>query len=704
MINTLKAKKDVITRLNKLKETIEHHRHLYHVLDREEISAEALDSLKNELVKIEEKYPELVTPDSPSQRVAGEPLPEFKKVPHKISQWSLGDAFSQEDIVAFDARAKKVLRAELGRDVVPTYVVELKIDGLKVVLDYADGLLVTAATRGDGKVGEDVTLNVRTIQSVPIRLKEPVNIGRVSVIVEGEVWLGKKGLANLNKSRARAGEALFANPRNAAAGSIRQLDPKIVAERELQTFVYDLASIVVSSVAKIPPSQIEELEFLQKLGFKVNPHFKKCDSVAEIIAFWKHWQKMAKKEDYLIDGVVVKVNEKEYQDVLGFTGKSPRFAIAFKFPAEQVTTVVEDIKLQIGRTGVLTPVAILRPVSVAGSTVSRATLHNEDEIRRLDVRIGDTVILQKAGDVIPDIVSVLKEMRTGREREFIFPTNVPECGGDGKIERIDGQVAYRCVNKNSALQHKRKLYHFVSKKAFNIDGLGPRIIDALLDEAVISSFEDIFSLKKGDLMGLPRFAEKSIDNLLASVEMAKNVTLARLIISLSISQVGEETAHDLAKHFKTTLALAGASFESLEVIDGVGPIVARSVRDWFDEKNNKKILEKLLATITVQKVGGETPKISGQKSSATATATASETSAVIARVSGKTFVLTGTLVGMSRDEAKDKIRALGGQVSSSVSAKTNFVVAGENAGSKLDNAEKLGVKVLTEEEFTKMIG
>ena len=395
---------------------------------------------------------------------------------------------------------------------------------------------------------------------------------------------------------------------------------------------------------------------------------------------------------------MVKVNEKEYQDVLGFTGKSPRFAIAFKFPAEQVTTVVEDIKLQIGRTGVLTPVAILRPVSVAGSTVSRATLHNEDEIRRLDVRIGDTVILQKAGDVIPDIVSVLKEMRTGREREFVFPTNVPECGGDGKIERIDGQVAYRCVNKNSALQHKRKLYHFVSKKAFNIDGLGPRIIDALLDEAVISSFEDIFSLKKGDLMGLPRFAEKSIDNLLVSVEIAKNVTLARLIISLSISQVGEETAHDLAKHFKTTLALAGASFESLEVIDGVGPIVARSVRDWFDEKNNKKILEKLLATITVQKVGGETPKISGQKSSATATA------AVIARVSGKTFVLTGTLVGMSRDEAKDKIRALGGQVSSSVSIKTDFVVAGENAGSKLDNAEKLGVKVLTEEEFIKMIG
>lgn len=713
MTNAPKATKEVIARLSKLKETIEYHRHLYHVLDREEISAEALDSLKNELVKIEEKYPELVTPDSPSQRVAGEPLPEFKKVPHKISQWSLGDAFTQEDIMAFDARARKVLLAELGREVSPTYVCELKIDGLKVVLEYIDGLLVTAATRGDGKVGEDVTTNVRTIQSVPIRLKETANVGSVSggpvsVIVEGEVWLGKKGLANLNKNRARAGEALFANPRNAAAGSIRQLDPKIVAGRELQTFVYDLASISstigAKADAKIPPSQTEELQFLQKLGFKVNPHFKKCDSVAEVISFWKHWQKMAQKEDYLIDGIVVKVNEKEYQDALGFTGKSPRFAIAFKFPAEQVTTIVEDIKLQIGRTGVVTPVAILRPVSVAGSTVSRATLHNEDEIRRLDVRIGDTVILQKAGDVIPDIVSVLKEMRTGREREFIFPTNVPECGGDGKIERIDGQVAYRCVNKNSALQHKRKLYHFVAKKAFNIDGLGPRIIDALLDEAVISSFEDIFSLKKGDLMGLPRFAEKSIDNLLASVEIAKNVTLARLIISLSISQVGEETAHDLANHFKTIGALSGASFPELEVIDGVGHIVARSVRDWFDEKNNKKILAKLLEVIMVEKIekiGAKMPKISAQKSSATATATARD---AVARVSGKTFVLTGTLAKMSRDEAKDKIRVLGGQVSSSVSVKTDFVVAGENAGSKLDNAEKLGVKVLTEAEFTKMIG
>lgn len=675
-----KASKEVVERLAKLRQTIEHHRYLYHVLDREEISAEALDSLKDELVKIEAQYPELVTPDSPSQRVAGEPLPEFKKVPHKVAQWSFADAFTEEDIVAFDERVKKMLRQALGKDVLPTYAVELKIDGLKVVLDYVDGLLITAATRGDGRIGEDVTANVKTIQSVPLRLKE-----NIDVIVEGEVWLGKKGLAKLNKERARAGEAVFANPRNAAAGSIRQLDSKIVAERELQTFIYDIARMENDTTE----TQIDELELLQKLGFKVNNHFKKCDTLAQVISFWKEWQKRAPKEDYLLDGVVVKVNEKKYQEILGFTGKSPRFAIAFKFPAEQVTTTVLDIKLQVGRTGVITPVAVLRPVSVAGSVVSRATLHNEDEIKRLDVRIGDTVILQKAGDVIPDIVSVVKEMRTGKEKVFEFPEFVAECGGDCRIERVPGQVAYRCVNKNSASQHRRKLYHFASKKAFDIDGLGPRIIDALLDENVISSFEDIFTLKKGDLIDMPRFAEKSVDNLLNAIEKARQVTLPRLIISLSIPQVGEETAHDLAKHFKSIAKLADASFADLEALNGVGPIVAQSVRDWFDDKNNKKILKNLLDNVEV--VADTMPTVSGQLSGASSA------------VAGKTFVLTGTLSSMDRDEAKEKIRALGGKVSSSVSANTDFVVAGENAGSKLDNAEKLGVKVIDEAEFNNMV-
>ncbi len=671
-----KAPKEVIERLTKLRETIEHHRYLYHVLDREEISAEALDSLKDELVKIEEKYPELITPDSPSQRVAGEPLPEFKKVTHKVAQWSFADAFTEEDIFDFDIRVKKMLRQSLGRDVSPSYAVELKIDGLKIVLDYVDGLLQTAATRGDGRVGEDVTANVKTIQSVPLRLKE-----NIDVIVEGEVWLGKKGLADLNKQRTKSGEALFANPRNAAAGSIRQLDSKIVAERKLETFIYDIARIENDDTK----TQIQELELLKKLGFKVNSHFQKCESINEVISFWKEWQKRAKREDYLLDGVVVKVNEKEYQEALGFTGKSPRFAIAFKFPAEQVTTTVIDIKLQVGRTGVITPVAVLRPVSVAGSVVSRATLHNEDEIKRLDVRIGDTVILQKAGDVIPDIVSVVKEMRTGKEKIFEFPEFVPECGGDCRIERVPGQVAYRCVNKNSASQHRRKLYHFVSKKAFDIDGLGPRIIDELLDENVISSYEDIFTLKKGDLIDLPRFAEKSVDNLLEAIEKSRKVTLPRLIISLSIPQVGEETAYDLAENFKNIKNLSEASFEELEALNGVGPIVAKSIRDWFDDKNNQKILKNLLDNIYITK-----DSLSEKKS-------------VSSDFSGKTFVLTGTLSTMSRDEAKEKIRAMGGNVSSSVSTNTDFVIAGENPGSKLDNAEKMGVKIIDEDSFVKML-
>ncbi len=671
-----RATKSIVERLKKLKETIEKYRFSYHVLDKDEVSPEALDSLKDELSKIEGEYPELITLDSPSQRVAGAPLPEFKKVPHKVAQWSFNDAFTEEDIVNFDERIKRMLRQELGEDekINPTYSAELKIDGLKIVLDYVDGLLQNAATRGDGKVGEDVTMNVRTIESVPLRLTQ-----NIDVIVEGEVWMGKKGLANLNKERARAGEDVFANPRNVAAGSIRQLDPAVASKRPLQMFVYDIAQ----SSIKIPETQIEELKLLQSLGFKVNRHFKHCKNISETISFWKEWQKKAPKEDYLIDGVVVKVNEKKYQDALGFTGKAPRFAIAFKFPAEQVTTVVEDIKLQIGRTGVLTPVAVLRPVSVAGSTVSRATLHNEDEIKRLDVRVGDTVVLQKAGDVIPDIVRVLLEMRTGREKKYVFPKNVPECGGDGSIERIPGQVAYRCVFKNSVAQHKRKLYHFVSKKAFNIDGLGPKVIDVLLDKNIISSFDDIFAVKKGDLIDLPRFAEKSVDNLISAVEKARRVTLPRLIISLSIPQVGEETAHDLAKYFRTIDAIKKASFEELSALYGVGPIVARSLCDWFDDGGNKEILAHLLSHIEIV-----AEKYPSKKSS----------------FAGKTFVLTGSLSKMSRDEAKEKIRLLGGEVSSAVSSKTDFVVAGESAGSKLDNAIKLGVRVITEDEFVKMIG
>jgi len=452
-----------------------------------------------------------------------------------------------------------------------------------------------------------------------------------------------------------------------------------VAERDLDTFIYDLSKFD----GTIPKNQIEELELLKSLGFKVNPHFKHCKDIEEVISFWKTWQKKSNKEDYLLDGVVVKVNEKRYQDALGFTGKAPRFAIAFKFPAEQVTTVVKDIVLQIGRTGVLTPVAHLEPVLVAGSTVSRATLHNEDEIARLDVRVGDTVILQKAGDVIPDIVSVLKEMRTGKEKPFIFPKKVSECGGDGSIERIPGEAAWRCKNKNSFAQQKRKFYHFVSKKAFFIDGLGPKIIDQVLEAKLIGNFADIFTLKAGDLLALPRFAEKSVSNLLTSIEKSREVTLARLIAGLSIPHVGEETAIDLSKRFKKIEDLSSAEFSEIQVINGVGPKIAESIVLWFKDEDNAKMLKSLLKEI---KVKNDTHKLSAGS-----------------KIEGKTFVLTGTLKTLGRDEAKEKIRQLGGSVASSVSPKTDFVVAGEEAGSKLDKARELGVKVLSEEEFLELL-
>lgn len=676
--------KEVKTRAENLRKTIEKHNYLYYVKDKPEIKDSAYDSLLEELSKLEEQFPELKTDDSPTQRVGGKPAEKFKKVKHKIPQWSFNDAFSEDDMYAFDDRIKRFLRPEFG-EVEPDYICELKIDGLKIVLEYERGILKTAATRGDGTVGEDVTSNIKTISSIPLRLFQPV-----SVIVEGEVWLPKNNFEKINKEREKAGEPPFANPRNAAAGTIRQLDPKIVAKRGLDSFIYDVAKIT----SPYPPyvkggqgpisTQAHELEYLQKLGFKVNPHFKLCRNMEEVIKFWKFWQDRKEKENYLIDGVVIKVNDTKYQKSLGFTGKAPRFAIAFKFKAEQVTTVVEDIVLQVGRTGVLTPVAHLRPVLVAGSTVSRATLHNEDEIKRLDVRIGDTVIVQKAGDVIPDIVSVMKEMRTGKERVFVWPKTVADCGGDGSIERVEGQAAWRCKNKNSFIQKKRKLYHFVSKAAFNIEHLGPKIIDALLDADLISTYDDIFTLKKGDLLALPRFAEKSVDNLLGSIEKSKNITLPRLIISLSIPQVGEETAYLLAAEFGDIAKLQNSKIENLQSIEGVGPIVAKSIVDWFKDKENQKLLSKLLKHIKI--LNPESGIMNYGK-----------------KLEGKTFVLTGTLSNMSREEAKQKIRELGGNVSSSVSKETGYVVAGENPGSKHEKARELGIKIISEEEFQTLL-
>ncbi|OHA79443.1 MAG: hypothetical protein A2747_03005 [Candidatus Yonathbacteria bacterium RIFCSPHIGHO2_01_FULL_44_41] len=661
-------------RLKKLRKTIEHHRYLYHVQNISEISPEALDALKHELVLIEEVYPDLVTLDSPSQRVAGEPLKGFKKIKHTVPQWSFNDAFSPDEMRGFDTRVKNMLAKEYGRKITPSYVCELKIDGLKVVLMYENGLLVTAATRGDGTVGEDVTANVKMIESVPLSLHQ-----KVSGVFEGEVWMAKSTLVRLNKEEAKASREPFANPRNLAAGTIRQLDSSVVKARALDTFIYDVSAFD----REIPKTQTKELALLQDLGFKVNKHFKECKTIDEVISFWEKWQKRKDKEDYWIDGVVVKVNEKEYQDKLGYTGKAPRFGIAFKFPAEQVTTVIEDIVLQVGRTGVVTPVAHLRPVSVSGSVVSRATLHNEDEIARLDVRIGDTVILQKAGDVIPDIVQVVKEMRNGKEKKFEFPKIVLDTDGTtSAIERIPRQAAYRCVNKNMFAQKRRKFYYFVSKKGFNIDGCGPKVIDALLDAELISNFDDLFTLTIGDVLSLPRFAELSAKNFIEAINNARTATLGKFLTALSIPHVGEETAHDIAQTFGSIEKIHEASFEDFNNVYGVGEVVAQSLADWFADEHHSALLDRLLAQVKIVN-----PQRKASKG----------------KLAGKTFVLTGTLTTLGRDEAKEKVRALGGEIAESVSSKTSYVVAGENPGSKYDKAKSLGVPVLDEKAFLKML-
>ena len=663
--------KEARERYEKLKETINRYRVLYHVYDKEEISQQALDSLKHELTELEEQYPEIVAVDSPSQRVAGKPLPGFKKVRHKVAQWSFNDAFTPDDIREFDARVRRFLKPTFN-DARPTYVCELKIDGLKVVLEYEKGILKTAATRGDGVVGEDVTHNVRTIESVPLSLARPIDI-----IVEGEVWMSSKALEALNRARKKEEDPPFANPRNAAAGTIRQLDPRVAASRNLDVFIYDVAQ----TSETFPETQMEELEYMRKLGFKVNPHHVFAKTIEDAIHYWEKWKQKGRQQEYWVDGIVIKVNEKKYEEALGYTGKAPRFTVAFKFPAEQVTTVVENIVLQVGRTGVLTPVAHLKPVSVAGSVVSRATLHNEDEIKRLDVRIGDTVILQKAGDVIPDIVSVVKELRPKKAKPYTWPAKVPECGGDGKIERIPGQAAWRCVNVNSFAVIRRRFHNFVGKHALDIEGLGKERIDMLLEKGLVQHYDEIFTLTEGDVLTLEGFAEVSAKKLIASIQRARRVELARLLVGLSIPQVGEETAILLAEKFRTIERIAKAPLTELREIEGIGPIVAKDVVEWFALKRHQELVARLKKALQIVSPHAGTKKT----------------------LSGNAYVFTGTLKAMSRDEAKEKLRALGADISGSVSKKTTAVIAGENPGSKFDTARELGVPVLTEQEFLRIL-
>ena len=656
-------------RIKKLKELLERHRYLYHVLDKPEISDEAFDSLMKELIEIETANPDLVTPDSPSQRVGGEPLKEFNKIKHSFQQWSFDDVFDFEELKKWEEKIKNFIdKNELENEKLE-YCCELKIDGLKIILTYENGLFVRGTTRGDGIIGEDVTSNIKTIQSIPIKLNKNIDI-----IAVGEAWMSKKTLKKINKEREKSGEAIFANTRNLSAGSIRQLDPRMTASRRLDSFIYDIDFVNNEN----PTTQSDEIKLLSNLGFKVNSFNKVCKSVEDIQDFYNEWTKKRHDLDYELDGIVIKVNSIKIQKTLGYTAKSPRWGVAYKFPAEQVTTIVEDIVLQVGRTGVVTPVAHLKPVTVAGSLVSRATLHNEDEIKRLDIRIGDTVILQKAGDVIPDIVSIVKELRPSNSIAYVFPKHVPACGGDGSIERVPGESAWKCVSKNSFDQLKRKFYYFVSKKCFDIDGMGPKIIDVLLENNLITNFDDIFTLKKGDLLALPRFAEKSVDNLIISIEKSRKITLARFIASLSISQVGEETAYDIAENFNSIEKLQNAKYEEIESIYGVGPIVAKSIYEWLRIADNKKLIKNLLKKIEI------IIEIKDNK------------------LQGKSFVFTGTM-NIDRVLAQENVRKLGGQISNSISKNTSYLVVGENPGSKFDKAKELNVKIINEKEFLEMV-
>ncbi|NNM83711.1 NAD-dependent DNA ligase LigA [Candidatus Parcubacteria bacterium] len=656
--------KERVTELQKL---LAHHAHLYYTLDAPEISDSAYDALYRELRSLEEQYPELVRANSVTQRVVGEVLPALRKVRHIVPQWSFNDAFSQEEIRSFDDRVRKVSGS------VPAYDLELKIDGLKVVFTYEKGMLVSAATRGDGEVGEDVTHNIRTIHEIPEHLARPIDL-----IVEGEVYLTRSGFAKLNTLREKRGEPLFANPRNAAAGSIRQLDPKIAASRPLGAFIYDVAR----TSEPFPDTQSGELAYLSELGLPVNPEHQHADSLQDVFSYWEKWKGAREKVDYQLDGIVLKVESRAEQEVLGYTGKAPRFAIAYKFPPEQVRTHIEDITLQVGRTGKLTPVAHLTPSTVAGTVVARATLHNADFIREKDIRIGDTVILQKAGDIIPEIVSVVKELRPKGAKVWEFPTHSSLCGGDGSIERVPGEAAHRCKVAGSFEQQSRRLIHFAGKSALDIAGMGQETVRLLMEHDLISHFDDIFELTKDELLELPGFEETKAAKLIQAIQAARKVSFDRLLIGLGIPHVGGETAFLLATCFSTLSLLGRASEESLAGIAGIGGVIGASVAAWFQNTQNRALLVRLQKHLKITKVEAPTQ----------------------GPLTGLRVVITGTLTTLSRGEAESQIKKAGGKVVQSVSSKTSFVVAGENPGSKLGKARELGVPVLSEKAFQAKLG
>ncbi|UOE55810.1 NAD-dependent DNA ligase LigA [Bacillus sp. CMF12] len=639
----------------------------YHVLDQPSVPDAEYDRLMRDLIELEEQFPELKTEDSPTQRVGGEILDMFEKVEHQSQMLSLGNAFNEQDLRDFDRR----VRQGAGENV--SYVCELKIDGLAVSLRYEDGLFILGATRGDGSIGENITANLKTIRSIPLRLKENVRME-----VRGEAFMPRRSFEKLNKAKEENGEEPFANPRNAAAGSLRQLDPRLAAKRNLDIFVYGIANAGDTGIV----SHSEGLNYLDSLGFKTNKERKRCESIEEVIDYVQGWTDKRPNLSYDIDGIVIKVDSLESQEQLGTTAKSPRWAIAYKFPAEEVVTTLRDIELSVGRTGVVTPTALLEPVRVAGTTVQRASLHNEDLIREKDIKIGDQVVVKKAGDIIPEVVNVLADRRTGEEQDFSMPTHCPEC--ESELVRLDGEVALRCINPKCPAQIREGLIHFVSRNAMNIDGLGEKVISQLFAENLIKDVADIYKLTYEQLIQLERMGEKSVNNLIQAIENSKGNSLEKLLFGLGIRHVGAKAAKTLAQEFGHMEALEKASRDDLTAINEIGEKMADSIVSFFEQEEAHELIAELKAAGVNMAYNGPKP-VSVENSDSF--------------FAGKTVVLTGKLELMSRNEAKEKIEALGGKVSGSVSKKTDVVIAGEDAGSKLTKAQELGVEVWNEERL-----
>ncbi|WP_421383003.1 NAD-dependent DNA ligase LigA [Bacillus salacetis] len=660
----IKSAEQKVTELHNL---LNQYNYEYHVLDKPSVPDAEYDRVMNELIAIENEFPELRTADSPTQRVGGSILEAFEKVEHRTPMLSLGNAFNEDDLRDFDRK----VRQAAGEDY--AYVCELKIDGLAVSLRYEDGLFIQGATRGDGTTGEDITANLKTIKSIPLRIPESLTME-----VRGEAFMPKRSFEALNKAKEEREEEPFANPRNAAAGSLRQLDPRVAASRNLDIFLYSIADVGETGV----DSHSEGLDLLDKLGFKTNKERKRCSNIDEVIQYVEGWVEKRPDLPYDIDGIVIKADSLQLQQELGTTAKSPRWAIAYKFPAEEVVTLLKDIELSVGRTGVVTPTALLEPVKVAGTTVQRASLHNEDLIREKDIKIGDYVVVKKAGDIIPEVVNVLEERRTGDEQDFRMPENCPECGSG--LVRLEEEVALRCINPKCPAQIREGLIHFVSRNAMNIDGLGEKVISQLFKEGLIVDVADIYRLQREQLLQLERMGEKSVDNLLNAIEASKSNSLERLLFGLGIRHVGAKAAKTLAQEFENIDNLKNASKDQLTAINEIGDKMADAVVAYFEKEEVSELINEL-------QTAGVNTEYKGPKP-----VKAEEIDSYFA---GKTIVLTGKLEQLGRNEAKQKIEELGGKVTGSVSKKTDLLIAGEDAGSKLAKAEELEIEIWDEEKL-----